>query len=202
MPTHPENEVELVSEAREGCGSCFGILVNWYEQHIYRLSLAVVKNPEDAEDVLQETFLKAYANLDQFRGESRFYTWLVRIAMNEALSKLRRGQAATWISLEGPGDFEEPGASAIDAQDWRDNPEEAYSKSELRTLLADALSGLNTSLRVVFALRDIEGLSSEETAKVLGLSVGTVKSRLMRARLSLRKKLSVWFERRRAAAAG
>ena len=202
MATHLENEAVLVRKAQTGCAESFAVLVKQYERKIYRLSFAATGVPADAEDVLQETFLKAYANIEHFRGESRFFTWLVRIAMNEAVTKLRRRHPHTWISLDQPNDTDESISTPEDIEDWRDNPEERYSKTELSAILSKVLQDLETPLRVVFALRDIEDLSCEETARVLGLSVPTIKSRLMRARLKLRKKLSFWFDKRSALAAG
>ncbi len=198
MPAELDNEAALIHMTQTGCAESFGVLVGRYEQRIYRLGYAITKNPEDAEDVLQETFLKAYANIGQFRKDSRFYTWLFRIAINEALTKLRRRHAPTWISLDQPADTDEATPVSRNIKDWRHNPEERYSGNELQAILAKALEDLDTPLRVVFALRDVEGFSSQETARLLGLSVGTVKTRLMRARLKLRKMLSVWFENRSA----
>jgi RNA polymerase sigma-70 factor (ECF subfamily) len=196
MPTQLDNEAVLVRSAQAGCSDSFGVLVNRYEQRIYRLSYAITKNAEDAEDVLQETFLKAYTNIGHFRGESRFYTWLVRIAINEALMKLRRHHASAWVSLDEPLENDEGTSTPKEIEDWRDNPEESYAKTELRAILSKALEDLRTPLRVVFVLRDIEGFSSEETARILGLSITAVKTRLRRARLKLRQRLSVWFENR------
>jgi RNA polymerase sigma-70 factor (ECF subfamily) len=201
MTTHLENEAVLVSEAQAGSAESFCVLVKQYERQIYRLSKIVMGGPEDAEDVLQETFLKAYKNLKQFRGESRFYTWLVRITMNEALTRLRRRNSSTWVSLDEPIDTDESGTTPREIKDWRDNPEECYNQIELREILSKVLQDLETPLRTVFVLRDVEGLSCEETAMVTGLSVPAVKARSMRARLKLRKKLSFWFENRSALAA-
>ncbi|MBZ5561117.1 MAG: sigma-70 family RNA polymerase sigma factor [Acidobacteriia bacterium] len=196
MPAHLENEAAVVRRAQMGDSESFSILVKQYERRIYRLSYAVTKNAEDAEDVLQETFLKAYSSIGRFKVESRFYTWLVRIAMNESITKLRRKRAPSWVSLDQPARSDEPISASRDVEDWRDNPEESYSGTELRAILSKALLDLETRLRIVVVLRDIEGLSTEDTARVLGLSVAAVKSRLMRGRLQLRKRLSSWFERR------
>ena len=201
MTTHLENEAVVVSEAQTGSAESFAVLVKQYERQIYRLSKAVTGNPEDAEDALQETFLKAYKNLKQFRGESRFYTWLVRIAMNEALVKLRRRNFSNWVSLDEPIEDDEFGTTPREIKDWRDNPEECYNQTELREILSKVLQDLETPLRAVFVLRDVEGLSCEETAGVTGLSIPVVKTRSMRARMKLRKKLSFWFEKRSALAA-
>jgi RNA polymerase sigma-70 factor (ECF subfamily) len=198
MPVHLENESELVHQAQMGSVEAFGVLVTQYERQIYRLSMAITRNAEDAEDVLQETFLKACANIRRFRKESRFYTWLVRIATNEALSKLRRRHGSGYVSLDEGGEQPDSKVAPREVEDLRSNPEESYSNAQLRDLLSKALEELETPLRTVFALRDIEGLSTEETAKVLGLTGGAVKTRLMRARLKLQKKLSPWLVGRSA----
>jgi RNA polymerase sigma-70 factor (ECF subfamily) len=122
--------------------------------------------------------------------------------MNEALTKLRRRNSCPWVSLDEPIDTEESEMAPREIRDWRDNPEESFNQTELREILFQALQDLETPLRVVFVLRDVEGLSCEETAAVTGLSDSAVKSRAMRARLKLRKKLSYWFEKRSALAAG
>lgn len=202
VATHLETEDELVSKAHTGCAESFAVLVKKYEQRIYRLSYAVTGAPEVAEVVLLETFLKAYANIGDFSGQSRFYTWLVRIAINEGVAKLRRRDGPNGVSLDRPADADGPISVPGDIDDWRDNPEESYSKNELRAILSKTLQDLETPLRVVFVLRDIADLSSEDAAKVLGLSVPAVTRRLMRARLKLRDKLSVWFEEHPALAAG
>jgi len=201
MTTHLENEAVLVSEAQTGSAESFSVLVKHYERQIYRLSKAITGNLEDAEDALQETFLKAYKNLKQFQRESRFYTWLVCIAMNEALSRLRRRNSALCVSLGDPIDTEESETAPREIKDWQDNPEECYNQTELRGILFKALQNLETPLGVVFVLRDVEGLSCEETAMVTGLSVPVVKTRSMRARSKLRKKLSFWSEKRSTVAA-
>lgn len=200
MTTHLQNEAVLVSEAQTGNAESFAVLVKQYERQIYRLSKVVTGHPEDAEDALQETFLKAYKNLKLFQGESRFYTWLVRIAINEALTKLRRRNSSPRLSLDEPI-VEESEMAPRQIRDWGENPEESYSQTELRKILAKSLQGLDPPLRLVFVLRDVDGLSCEETAGVTGLSVSAVKSRAMRARLKLRKKLSFWFEKHSTVAA-
>ena len=201
MITHLENEGVLVSGAQTGSAESFAVLVKQYERQIYRLTKIVTGNQEDAEDALQETFLKAYKNLGQFKGESRFYTWLVRIAMNEAFTKLRQRNPSAWVSLDDPIDTDESRTAPREINVWRDNPEECYNQTELREILSKVLQDLETPLRAVFVLRDVEGLSCEETAVVTGLSVPAVKSRALRARLKLRKKLSFWFGKRFALAA-
>ena len=155
----------------------------------------ITQNDEDAEDVLQETFLKAYSRLDSFQGESKFYTWLVRIAVNEALMKLRKRRSDRTVPLDEPIDTGEDEVVREIAV-WDENPEETYSREELAKILDQAIQSLKPAYRTVFILRDIEELSIEETAKILNLSISAVKSRLLRARLQLREKLTRLFKRK------
>ncbi|MBI4165966.1 MAG: sigma-70 family RNA polymerase sigma factor [Acidobacteria bacterium] len=196
MPTHLENEGVLVRRAQAGDHEAFAMLVRQYERHIYRLALNITKDPTDAEDVLQEAFLKAYSNLQSFQGDSRFYTWLVRIAVNEALMKLRKQRAApVMVALDEPITDGEGQEIRRDLADWGDNPEQRFGKVELGEILSAAIESLELPYRMVVMLRDIEELSTEETAKALELSVPAVKSRLLRARLMLRNKLSRHFNK-------
>lgn len=194
-PAEAFDESALVERARSGDAAAFAELVNRYERKIYRLARNITQNDEDAEDVLQETFLKAYSHLDSFQGDSKFYTWLVRIAVNQALMKLRKRKGDRTISLDEPTDTGEDTVLREIAV-WEDNPEERYSKEELRQILERAVESLKPSFRTVFLLRDIEELSTEETAEALGISVPAVKSRLLRARLQLREKLTKFFKRK------
>lgn len=155
----------------------------------------ITQNDDDAEDVLQEAFLKAYTHLDDFQGNSKFYTWVVRIAVNEALMKLRKRRSDRSVPLDEPIDTGEDEV-AREIAVWDENPEETYSREELATLLDDAVQSLKPAYRTVFILRDIEELSIEETAEALGLSISAVKSRLLRARLQLREKLTRQFKRK------
>lgn len=196
MPTHLENEGVLVRRAQGGDHEAFATLVGQYERHIYRLALNITKDPADAEDVLQEAFLKAYSNLKSFQGDSRFYTWLVRIAVNEALMKLRKQRAApVMVAIDEPITDGEDQEIRRDLADWGDNPEQRFGKVELGEILSAAIESLELPYRMVVMLRDIGELSTEETAKALELSVPAVKSRLLRARLMLRTKLSRHFNK-------
>lgn len=197
MPTHLENEGVLVRRAQAGDHEAFTALVRQYERHIYRLALNITKDPLDAEDVLQEAFLKAYSNMKSFQGDSRFYTWLVRIAVNEALMKLRRRRSVpAMVALDEPITDGEDQEIRRDLADWGDNPEQRLGRIEIGELVSEAVAGLEAPYRMVVMLRDIEELSTEETAKALGLSIPAVKSRLLRARLMLRNKLNRSFGRR------
>lgn len=188
-------ELDLVNRARTGDTSAFGELVKRYERKIFRLAKNITQNDEDAEDVLQDTFIKAYEHLDNFKGNSKFYTWLVRIGVNEALMKLRKRKTDRTVPLDEPVDTgEEPVVREIAV--WGEDPETKYSQDELRGILDEAVQSLKPAFRTVFMLRDIEELSTEETAETLGLSIPAVKSRLLRARLQLREKLTRFFKRK------
>jgi RNA polymerase sigma-70 factor, ECF subfamily len=189
-----KDESVLVAEAKAGSYAAFEELVNRYEKKIYRLELNLTGNPEDAEDLLQETFLKAFEHLPTFREDSRFYTWIVRIAINEGLMKLRKRRSSKEVQVEDPsnedGDF-----VPREFADWRPNPEQEMERVEMETILRNAAKALPVTFRTVFFLRDVEGLSTEETAEMLNLSEGAVKARLFRARLRLREELSTIFKR-------
>lgn len=189
------DEAAVVERARSGDQQAFGELVHQYERKIYRLAMNITRNEEDAEDVLQEAFLKAYAHLDRFKGDSKFYTWIVRIAVNEALMKLRQRKGDRTVPLDEPLDTGEE-TMAREIAVWGDNPEQQYSKEEIQRILSDAVDTLKPDFRTVFTLRDIEEMSTEETAEILGISIPAVKSRLLRARLALREKLTRQFKRK------
>jgi RNA polymerase sigma-70 factor (ECF subfamily) len=189
------DELTLVNRSREGDASAFNDLVRRYERKIYRLAMNITQNAEDAEDVLQETFLKAYEHLGDFQGNSKFYTWLVRIAVNEALMRLRKRKSDRTVPLDEPV---ETGEETVvrEIAVWDQDPETKYSQEELSGILKEAIESLRPAFRTVFVLRDIEELSTEETAQALGISVPAVKSRLLRARLQLREKLTRFFKRK------
>ena len=189
------DEASLVAQARQGDTAAFNELVKRYQRNIFRLAQNITQNREDAEDVLQETFLKAYEHLLDFHGDSKFYTWIVRIAVNEALMKLRKRKWDKTVWLDEPVDTGED-TVAREIAVWEDNPEQRYAKEELHDILDKAVNGLATPYRTVFVLRDMEGLSTEETAEALDLSVPAVKSRLLRARLQLRDKLTAFFKKK------
>ncbi len=177
---------------RRGDRSEFARLVEAYSDTIYRVAVKMLENSQDAEDVLQETFIKAFRSLKNFDGRSRLSTWLYRIATNEALMLLRRGQKIT-VSIDEPLSEEDDLAEPRQIVDWCCHPEEELMTAEARQHLDDAIDLLPPSLRVVFVLRDLEGLSTAETGEVLNLSETAVKTRLSRARLRLRESLSGYF---------
>ncbi len=188
-------ELALVQAAKAGDIGAFEELVKRYDRNVFRIAQHITQNREDAEDVVQDAFLKAYENLGQFQGQSKFYTWLVRIAVNEALMKLRRRRPERTVSLDQDVVTEED-TIPREVADWSPNPEQLYTQAELRDILAKTIQGLPASFRTVFVLRDVEGLSTEETAEALDLSIPAVKSRLLRARLQLRERLNRFFKRR------
>src|SRR5689334_25281625 len=188
-------ELQLVQAARGGDVSAFEGLVKRYDRNVFRIAQHITQNREDAEDVVQDAFLKAYTNLNQFQGQSKFYTWLVRIAVNEALMKLRRRRPERTVSLDEDVKTEDDSVPR-EVADWSPNPEQQYNQAELREMLDKTIHGLPATFRTVFVLRDVEGLSTEETAEALELSIPAVKSRLLRARLQLRERLNKYFQRR------
>jgi RNA polymerase sigma-70 factor, ECF subfamily len=188
-------ELQLVQAAKAGDVSAFEDLVKRYDRNVFRIAQHITQNREDAEDVVQDAFLKAYQNLGQFQGQSKFYTWLVRIAVNEALMRLRRRRPERMVSLDEDVKTEDDSVPR-EVADWSPNPEQQYSQAELKDILTRTIQGLPPSFRTVFVLRDVEGLSTEEAAEALDLSIPAVKSRLLRARLQLRERLSRYFQKR------
>jgi RNA polymerase sigma-70 factor (ECF subfamily) len=189
-----DDEASLVSAAKAGDITAFEELVNRYERKIFRLGMNITQNREDAEDVMQDAFLKSYQNLDRFEGNSRFYTWLVRIAVNEALMKLRK-RRPNQVSIDEPMTNDEDESVFRQIEDWGPSPEQKFAQTELNQILNGVIGELDPIFRVVFMLRDVEGISTEETGQILGISVAAVKSRLLRARLKLREKLNKYFRR-------
>lgn len=182
------DDIALATEAKQGDKGAFTELVNRYAQRVFRVARHITKNDQDAEDVLQDTFLKAYSRLGQFEGNAKFYTWIVRVAVNEALMRMRRGKNRVTVSLDQELETSY-GAIQRELPAETESPEESLSRTELRESLTQAIDSLSEIYRPVFVLRDVEGLSTEETAEMLNISLPAVKSRLMRARLQLRQKL-------------
>jgi RNA polymerase sigma-70 factor (ECF subfamily) len=194
QPDLPLNEEhDLIVQARNGSPAAIELLVSRYESGIFRVARNITGNHEDAEEVVQNAFAKAFEHLDTFREDSRFYTWLVRIAVNEALMKVRghRFREVSIDSMQDSDDYIVP----YEVEDWGPNPEERYSQEELRRILETTISELEPRYRIVFQLRGMDGFSTEETATTLNLSVPAVKTRLRRARLQLRNSLDIYFRR-------
>jgi len=188
MARYLNNEAELISAAQSGDREAFDSLMSSCYQPTFRLAIRIVQNREDAEDVLQEAMLKAYYNLKRFKRNSRFYTWVVRIAINEALMNVRRRHSDRQLHLD---EVTEADRGPIDRKyaDRSHDPERCYAEHELNGILGDALSRLSPRLCAAFYLRNVEDLSIKETAAKLGLTVNGVKSRVSRARSRLRKRL-------------
>lgn len=178
---------------RSGDREAFTRLVDETSGHIYRVALQILGDEQDAEDVLQETYIKAFRALPDFEGRSSVTTWLYRIAVNEALMLVRKRKPQT-ISVDEGAPFDpEAESEGIEIVDFCCLPEGELLSSESRKFLDRAIQNLPTNLRVVFVMRDLEGMSIQETSEALGLSENNVKTRLLRARLRLRQELSVYF---------
>ncbi len=183
---------------RAGDRSEFARLVETYSDRIYRLALKILNDPQDAEDVLQDTFIKVLRALPSFEGRSSLSTWLYRIAVNEALMLVRKRRPEA-VSVEMEQDDGEGDTEPVEIVDWCCMPEGDLLSAEARGFLDKAIQSLTPALRAVFVLRDIEGLSVKEAADTLGLTEAAIKTRLLRARLKLREVLSVYYAERLAA---
>ena len=188
------DDIALVHATKNGDVGAFEELVKRYDRRLLRIAQNLTHNREDAEDAVQEAFLKAFQHLEQFRESAKFSTWLIRIALNESLLKLRKQRVASELFLESKFQAEED-VFPIDVADWAPNPEELYRASELREILRKTLQELSPALSVVFVLQDMEGFSLEQTAELLDLSLTAVKARSRRARLQLRERLTAYFKR-------
>ncbi len=171
-------------------------MVQHYSDPIYRVALRMLNNEVEAEDVLQETFIKALRSLEKFEGRSTLSTWLYRIAVNESLMLIRKRKPEVSIIHDDTGDENNEGISVSQIVDWCCLPESEFLSTETREVLNDAIQKLPENLRTVFILRDIEGLSIRETSQALELTETNVKTRLLRARMKLREDLSVYFGER------
>ena len=183
----PETDAALVERVRRGDRSAFGELVKRYQGKAYRLALRFTGSPQEAQEVLQETFLNAFRNLDSFRSESAFSSWLYRVTVNAALMHLRKGRAGPpRIAIE-----DLPESIGLVGGEW---PDAATDRREIAEVLSKALEELPEMYRAVFVLRDVEDLSTEQVAEILEVTLATVKTRLHRARLFLRERLARHFE--------
>lgn len=187
-----DEDTPLVQACKNGDVAAFEKLVKRYDVRLFRIAQHITHNREDAQDAVQDAFLKAFRNLDQFHANSRFSTWLTRIAINESLMKLRKQRSNKEVSMDEDS-RSEGHTDAFTVVDWAPNPEELYTVAELRNILRSELQQLPSTLRVVFVLRDIEGLSGEQTAEVLDSTPVAIKARLWRARIRLRERLTKYF---------
>ena len=191
MATQPQprsDEQALIDRVRAGDCEAFYELVRPHERAIYITAYSILQEQAEAEDVAQETVLKAFRNLYQFRGDARFGTWVITIAMNEARMRLRSRQRARLESLDAPVP-DDPDYTPLQLRDWREIPSQALERQELREALTRALACLEEKYREVLVLRDVQLLNVAETAKILGITPGNVKVRLLRARLQMRDRL-------------
>jgi RNA polymerase sigma-70 factor (ECF subfamily) len=189
------SEAALMARVRSGDHEAFYELVRPHERSIYLAALSIVHNDADAEEVIQETILKAFKAIGRFREEAKFSTWIFQIAINESRMKLRKDRRHLYDSLDEPVKGEEQGDYIPrDFADWREIPSEALDNARLREALTKALASLSPKYRQVLVLRDIEHLNVAETAKVIGISEAAVKTRLLRARLQMRDALAPGFD--------
>ncbi len=189
------DETGLVQAAQAGDVNAFGDLVRMYDRRLFRVALHILRHREDAEDAVQNACLSAFLHIDSFRAECRFSTWLLKITVNESLTRLRmrnHEQGAT----EALDSWVEEVFEQREIPDWRLHPERQYQRAELRKLLRAALEELPVAYSVVFLLRDIEGFNTAEVAEMLRITISATKVRLLRARLKLRDKLGIHFESR------
>lgn len=186
----PLNEAELIKRVCNGEREAFYELVHPYERMVYATAMSVVKNPADAEEVAQEAVLKAFSGLRNFRGESKFSTWLLQITFNEARMKLKKARSHLYESIDNQQQSEDEDSWPKDFADWRPIPSELLEQNEVRRAVQGAINSLRPIYREVLVLRDIQHLSIQETTTILGISEASVKTRLHRARMLLRDSLA------------
>jgi len=191
-----EEEI-LVKKSKEGDFEAFEELVNSHEKNVYNIAWNMLRNQEDAEEVLQETFIKAYNKLNQFEGRSKFSTWLYRIATNESLMMIRKKNPIQPVSLDEPVDDGYRAKIRRELIDWKENPQDIYLKKELREKIDYIIYTLPEDYRSVFVLRDIQGFSGEKVSEILSITLPAVKARLHRARLYAREILNDYFKQTR-----
>lgn len=182
----------LVNQAKKGDQAAFTELVELYSERIYNLGLRILKNPDDAADMLQETFIAVYEKIDSFNGRSNFFTWLYRIATNFALMKLRKGKRTIYTDQDMEDQFDDPEKMQI--HEWQDLPLQDMLNNEFRKHLDNAIDQLPEIYRSVFVIRDLENMSIKETSHILGITESNVKIRLKRARVYLREELAHYMD--------
>ena len=197
MSAAASDEVQFVARARAGDLEAFEGLIGRHQQRVMRVVLSILKEPMDAEEVAQDVFRTVFEKIDHFRGDSSFSTWLHRVAVNAALMRRRKSKADRSVPLDDVmPSFDERGHLAVDIADWSQQAGDPVLAREAGEVIEAAVEKLDEMYRTVFALRDVQGFSTEETAEILELSVPAVKSRLHRARLFLRRELAEYFEKR------
>jgi len=192
------SDEELVARARNKDFAAFEQLLDRYEDKIFRLAYRFVRNETEAKEVLQDTFLSIWRKLDTFKGDSQFGSWLYRVAANTALMRLRAQRRHPEVSTEElpVGYLDSYGQLPMAGENWARRPDDELQSDELRRHIQTAVDGLPEIYRTVFLLRDVEGMSTEETGEILGISVPTVKTRLHRARIALRDTISSYFNKK------
>ncbi len=185
-----ERDAALIARILAGERELFHDLVRPYEKSVYMATFSILQNPQDAEDAAQETILKALKNLRTFRAESKFSTWLISIAVNEARGRLRHDRVLKFESADHTPEEEEGSFTPAVISDWREVPLQALERKELREMLQKAIASLPEIYREVFVLRDVEEFNIADAARTLGVSEGVIKTRLLRARLMMQKILA------------
>ena len=195
--TPVSDDVQLVAWARTGDLKAFEELLGRHQQRVLRVVLSILKEAMDAEEVAQDVFLTVFEKIDRFRGDASFTTWLHRVAVNAALMRRRKSKADRSVPLdEVMPSFDDQGHLAVDITDWSEQANDPVLAQEAKAVIVAAVDKLDEKYQTIFALRDVQGFSTEETAELLALSVPAVKSRLHRARLFLRRELADYFEKR------
>ena len=186
-------EAALLNAAKAGDFAAFEKLVTLHQDGLYALAMRMLRSREDAEEVVQDTFLSVLEHLQDFRGDASFRTWLIRIATNHALKVLRRRRLRRSVPLEHAEDDDQPLPHPEFVAQWKEDPAHLVQQQENERLLNEAIGSLDEKYRMIFLLRDVEGLSTEEAASILDISVANAKVRLLRARLLLRERLTREF---------
>jgi len=187
-------ESELIERVRNGQAELFYQLIEPHQRSVYAASYAVLGNEADAEDVAQEAFLKAYSRLHQFRGEAKFSTWLIQIAVNEARMRRRKDRKNLYESIDEGYQDDRGDYFPCDFADWREIPSEAFEQKQLKRALSQAIASLKPLYREVFVMRDVQGMNIRDTAEALGINEPLVRTRLLRARLQLRDALAPGYD--------
>jgi RNA polymerase sigma-70 factor (ECF subfamily) len=192
-----DSDMALVERARNKDFAAFEELMSRYEDKVFRLAFRFVRNESEAKEILQDTFLAIWRKLDTFKGDSQFSSWVYRVAANAALMRLRSQRRHPEVSTEelpaGFLDQQQYGQILSPGENWARRPDDQLQSDELRRHIQSAVDGLPEIYRTVFLVRDVEGLSTEETAELLGISIPTVKTRLHRARMALREAITGYF---------
>jgi RNA polymerase sigma-70 factor (ECF subfamily) len=190
--TFAKDEYALLDAAKRGDSAAFEILCKQSSNTVFRVARQIVRNNEDAEDVVQESFQQAFIHLKSFKGDSRFSTWLSRIAINAALMKLRKKHRKWDVSLDESTEIDEL-SSRRDVEDQGLDPEQLYAQKERKRILAEAMKELRPGMRRAIELRELDEQSTEETARIMGISAGAVKARVFHGRRKLRERLKHHF---------